>query len=72
MKALTVKIPENIDEFDIKMIIASQLFAKGLVSSGQAAEIAGISKRQFLEKVGEFEISIFGESPEDIERIINE
>ena len=71
MKTLTLKIPESVNEVEVKMQLASQLFDKGILSSGQAADLVGISKREFLENVGKYGISIFGESVEDIEQIIH-
>jgi predicted HTH domain antitoxin len=70
MKTLTFKIPDSVDEVDVKMQLAAHLFEKGIMSSGQAAELVGISKREFLETVGKYGVSIFGESIEDIEKII--
>ncbi len=72
MKTLTLKIPDSVDEQDVKMQLAAHLFEKGIMSSGQAADLAGITKRDFLENVGKYGVSIFGESNEDIENIINE
>ncbi|MGM0529935.1 MAG: UPF0175 family protein [Bacteroidota bacterium] len=72
MKSLTIQLPDSVDEKEVKMQLAAQLFGKGILSSGQAAEVAEISKREFLEKVGKYGISIFGETPEDIEGLINE
>lgn len=72
MKTLTIKIPDTVDEKDLKMELAAHLFEKGILSSGQAAELVGISKREFIETVGKYGVSIFGESKEDIENIINE
>ena len=71
MKTLIFKIPDSVDEVDVKMQLAALLFEKGLMSSGQAAELVGISKREFLENVGKYGVSIFGESVEDIEKIIH-
>ena len=71
MKTVTLEIPENIDIDEIKMQLASKLFGKGIISSGQAAQIAGISKRAFIENVGNYGISIFGESLEDIKNLID-
>ncbi len=70
MKTLTLKIPDSVDEIDVKMQLAAHLFEKGIMSSGQAADLAGISKREFLENVGKYGVSIFGEDSEDLERII--
>ena len=71
MKTLTLKLPDSVNEIEVKMQLASQLFDKGILSSGQAADLVGISKRKFLEIVGKYGISIFGESVEDIEQVIN-
>ena len=70
MKTLTIKLPDTVDEMDIKMQLAAQLFEKGTLSSGQAADLVGISKREFIENVGKYGVSIFGENSEDIDKII--
>ena len=49
MKTLTIKLPDSVNENKVKMLFASQLFAKGILSSGQAAEMAGVTKREFIE-----------------------
>jgi predicted HTH domain antitoxin len=72
MKTLKLKIPDNVNEKNIKMELAGHLFEKGILSSGQAADMVGISKREFLENAGKYGITIFGESVDDIENIINE
>lgn len=72
MKTLTINLPDTVDEKDVKMQLAAQLFDKGILSSGQAADLVGISKKEFLENVGKYGVSIFGESVEDIDDIINE
>jgi len=72
MKTLTINLPDTVDEKDVKMQLASQLFDKGILSSGQAADLVGISKKEFIENVGKYGVSIFGETVEDIDDIINE
>lgn len=68
MSVFNVQIPDNvqINEFELKMLIASKLFEDGRLSSGQAAEIVGISKRAFLEVLGKYNVSLFGYTIEDI------
>ena len=61
-----MQILDDVNEKEVKMIVAALLFEQGVLSSGQAAELAGISKREFLEPVGKYGVSIFGESPEDL------
>lgn len=71
MKTLTLNIPDSVDEMEVKMQLAAHLFEKGIMSSGQAADLAGVSKRVFIENVGKYGVSIFGESIEDIESLMN-
>ena len=71
MKTLTLQLPDTVDEKDVKMQLAAHLYDKGIMSSGQAADLVGISKREFIETVGQYGVSIFGESIEDLEKIIN-
>ena len=72
MKTLTLKIPDTVDEKEVKMQLAANLYDKGIMTSGQAAEFAEISKREFIEKVGQYGVSVFGESIEDLEKLFNE
>ena len=71
MKILTLQLPDTVDEKDVKMQLAAHLYDKGIMSSGQAADLVGISKREFIETVGQYGVSIFGESIDDLEKIIN-
>jgi predicted HTH domain antitoxin len=71
MKTLTLQLPDSVDEKDVKMQLAAQLYEKGIMSSGQAAGLVGISKREFIETVGQYGVSIFGESIDDLDKIIN-
>jgi predicted HTH domain antitoxin len=71
MKTLTLQLPDSVDEKDVKMQLAAHLYDKGVMSSGQAADLVGISKREFIETVGHYGVSIFGESIDDLEKIIN-
>jgi len=71
MKTLTVKLPEqvtDVDEKEVRMIVAARLFEQGKLSSGRAAEVAGITKREFIETVGKYGVSIFGTQPEELEQ----
>lgn len=69
MKTLSINLPEEVELDKVRMIIAASLFEQGILSSGQAAELVGITRRQFLEEVGKYGVSIFGETPEDIEKL---
>ncbi len=70
MKKVTVSFPDFVElsEFDIKMILAGQLYQLAKLTSGQAAGLVGISKREFIESMGKYGFSAFSESLEDIRK----
>ncbi len=69
MRTIKLKIPDSVEKNDneLAMIIASKLYEDGTLSSGQAAELAGLSKRTFIELLGKYGVSVFSTSVEDLE-----
>ncbi|MGB0932524.1 MAG: UPF0175 family protein [Chitinophagales bacterium] len=69
MTIFHIPIPDslNITDFDLKMLVASKLFEDGKLSSGQASEIVGISKRAFIEILGRYNVSLFGYDFDELE-----
>jgi len=69
MKTLTLNLPETVDltEKEIKTMLAANLYEIGKLSLGQAAELAGYTKRTFMELLGNFNVSIFNQAPEELE-----
>ena len=61
MKTISLEIPEavEIDDREVKMLLASRLFEKGRLTLGQAADLVGLSKRTFMELLGDYSVSIF-------------
>jgi predicted HTH domain antitoxin len=68
METLTIKIPAQINTkiFDLSTYLAAKLYEDAILSAGQAAEVAGISKRAFIEIIGHYGVSVFGESLTDL------
>ena len=68
MRTIQFKVPDDIDlkDYDFSMIIASKLYEDGKLSSGQAAEIVGLSKRTFIELLGRYGVSVFSTSISDL------
>lgn len=66
----TIQIPDSLEisDFELKMMIAAKLFEDGKLSSGQAANIVGISKRSFVELMGSYDVSLFGYDPDELEK----
>jgi len=70
MKTLTINIPEalDFDNNDLAMLLASRLYEQGKLSFGQAAELANLSKRAFIELLGNYNVSIFNYPASDISK----
>jgi predicted HTH domain antitoxin len=68
MKSVVLQLPDEVNEKEVRMMVAAILFEKGIFSSGQAAAFAGIGKREFIETVGNYGVSIFSESTTDLNK----
>ena len=69
MRTIQLHIPDEVDlkDYDFAMIIASKLYEDGKLSAGQAAMVAGLSKRAFIELLGRYNVSIFSTLLSDLE-----
>jgi predicted HTH domain antitoxin len=82
MKTLEISYPEDLPEAmgespeaferEIIFLVAAKLYELGRISSGRAAEMAGMSRVEFMEQLGRYRISIFNYPPEELEREIGE
>jgi predicted HTH domain antitoxin len=72
MKTLTLNIPDDLDvnNRDLAMLVSTKLYEQGKLSLGQAAEIAGLTKRTFAELLGSYNVSIFNFPASDLARDI--
>jgi predicted HTH domain antitoxin len=68
MKTLTLNIPDSldVDSHDLALLISTRLYEQGKLSLGQAAEVAGLTKRTFAELLGKYNVSIFNFPASDI------
>lgn len=73
MKTILLNVPDDLDlkDYDYTMIIASKLYEDGKLSSGQAARLAGLSKKAFIELLGRYGVSVFSNSIEDLHHDLN-
>ncbi len=70
MKTLILELPDTIEinEQETKSLLAAKLYENGTLSIGQAADLAGYSKRTFMELLSKYEVSIFNFPASDIEK----
>ncbi len=81
-KTLKIPYPEELpqalgetpEEFEreLRFLVAAKLYELGRISSGRAAELAGIERVEFLSQLGRYRISVFNYSLEELEREIQE
>jgi predicted HTH domain antitoxin len=53
---------------ELRLAAAAKWYEMGLLSQGRAAEVAGLSRADFLAALGRFGVSPFQESFEDLSR----
>ncbi|MCF8381865.1 MAG: UPF0175 family protein [Bacteroidales bacterium] len=68
MRTIHIKVPDSVEmsEYDFSMLIAAKLYEDRKLSSGEAAEMAGLSKRTFIELLGKYDVSVFSNSISDL------
>ncbi len=68
MRTMTLSVPNEMlsPTFDYSMYLATKLYEDALLSAGQAAELAKLSKRSFIEMMGKYGVSPFSTKIEDI------
>ena len=81
IEELTIKYPSGFEhavhlskdemEQHIRLMAALKMFELGKVSSGKAAELAGMSRVEFIETCGRYRVSVFNYTPEELEKEIN-
>lgn len=70
MKTLTLHIPDELDSKETQTLLAAKLYEKGSLSLGQAAELAGYSKRTFMELLANYGVSVFNYTEAELNKEI--
>ncbi len=81
MVTVTFELPEDAlssvrkdpDHFarELRLAAAVKWYEMGEVSQSRAAEIAGLSRSEFIEALGRFEVSVFQYSVDEIAEEVN-
>jgi predicted HTH domain antitoxin len=68
MRTIQINIPDSVGlkDYDFSMIVAAKLYEDAILSSGEAAQIVGLSKRAFIEMLGRYGVSVFSTSISDL------
>lgn len=75
---LRIKYPEGFEyavhltkeemEQQIRLMAALKMFELGKISSGKAAELAGMPRVEFFEACGRYRVSVFNYPPEEVQQ----
>ena len=68
---LRVTLPLSLAEDEAKLLLAVKLSEVGKVSLGQAAKLAGFSKRTLMEVLSRYHMPIFDYAPDDLRQEID-
>jgi predicted HTH domain antitoxin len=60
----------RINEKELKILLATKLYEMEILSLGQAAKVAGLSKRAFIEIMGQYGVSVFSMSVDELQQDI--
>jgi predicted HTH domain antitoxin len=71
MNELKIELPPNISLNEAQLLLAVKLFETGKLSIGQAALLAGYSKRTFIELLSKMGVPVINYPAEDLEREIS-
>ncbi|MCX7048740.1 MAG: UPF0175 family protein [Candidatus Sumerlaeota bacterium] len=71
MSTLCIELPPEIEVNEANLLLAIKLWETKKLSLGQAAKVAGYSKRAFMEILGKYGIPVFAYPAEDLEREMN-
>jgi predicted HTH domain antitoxin len=76
MKQIALEYPEGLElaiqttpeELDatVRLMAALKMFELGKLSSGKAAELAGMSRVEFLQQCGRYRVSVVNYPPEEL------
>ena len=82
MHTLTIPYPEDLpaavgatpDEFEheLRFLVAAKLYELGRLTSGRAADLAGLPRVEFLNTLGRYRISVFNYSLDELDQEIQD
>ncbi|MEB3885471.1 UPF0175 family protein [Lyngbya sp. CCY1209] len=69
VRTLQLNFPDTLEHSDeeLRLLIAAKLYENGTLTSGQAAELAGLTKKEFIGAIADYNVSVFSPSVEDLE-----
>lgn len=63
---MILDLPSSVTKDEAQTMLAVKLYETERVSLGQAAKLAGYSKRAFIEILGKYKVPVINYSPDDL------
>lgn len=61
-----VSLPDSLSEDEARLLLAIKLYELSKATLGEAAVVAGCSKRSFMEALGRLQIPVFNQTPGEL------
>jgi predicted HTH domain antitoxin len=68
MSQLTIDLPTHVTADEARLLLSIKLYEDQRISLGKAAELAGYSKRAFMDLLAQKDIDVINISPEELDR----
>lgn len=72
MSQVIIDLPSHISSDEARLLLSIKLYEDKRISLGKAAELAGYSKRAFMDVLSQKEIPVINISPDDLDREVFE
>jgi predicted HTH domain antitoxin len=65
-RELSLELPLTVSDGEARVLFAVTLYEAGRISLGQAARLAGFSKRSFVDVLGQHHVPVFNYGADDL------
>ena len=72
MSQLTIDLPSHVPADEARLLLSIKLYESKRISLGKAAELAGYSKRSFMDLLSQKGISVINISPDALDRELDD
>ncbi len=66
MNMVTLPLPDQVSQDEARLLLALKLFETGRLSCGKAAELAGYSKRAFMEMLNRHGVAVLNSAADEV------
>lgn len=71
MNTFSIELPPDIEPEEARLLLSIKLFEVGKLSLGRAAEMAGYSKRAYMEILGKRGVPVIDYPPDELAEELN-